>query len=288
MEAHDFLTKKILVEHEVKQTLESRTGNFATKPKAEVLREFDSEKWAEVLAKASEFRGFSLLDGLLLDFAGLSLDSRIDFWQRPHFNKVNLATGLLRELTIMIETLRSASLANNQFTEIGSGFGYRILTLAEVLASEGIPAKYTAIDLSANGLAAAELFAERSEINLATVRFDVEGQEQIDENLASPGGVWFSFCALHYASLPPHRLARRLARLPFETLVAFEPIHKAANSKDEIQLDLNQYIEMNSYYPFVLEALTELARIRHLRMTVDSNCFGLNPKMPLSIITLQQ
>ena len=249
------------------------------KTEKEVMREFQSEKWYDLIKFSEQNTDFSLqkIENFHLDPKGKDLFFfNNEFW---------LATNqeiLDYHLILFENTIKPYLDGANALVELGAGFGSKILALAQRDLFSKIP--LVALEYTENGQ---ELIKKISHIE--GIKISVGGCNfrslEIDAHLIPENSIIFTSYAAHYVPTMPQNFPNFLLKLKPRVIINFEPFYEHFSTDSIHDVMCRRYMVLNDYTKnlmSVFEANDSIVSILNL----TKKCIG-TPFLPMSILEWQ-
>lgn len=251
--------------------------NLKTEP--EVWREFDREKWGELLKHAKESPEFDLNAAERLEIDPETIIPAFDS------GKLLLAPYkyvLARHLELYADVLGSYAGSASALVEFGAGFGSKLLRLSDTPPFDRLP--LFAAELTNNGRALIELLAQRAGKQVAVGACDFREGTMSSFGIPVDSIIFTSFAA-HYVPLLSSKFVELFSGLMPKVIVHFEPCLEHLDEKSLHQLMCRHYILRNDYNRNIASLLKSEERNGRIRIfSIQKNVMGGNPLLPLSVI----
>lgn len=266
--------------HELVHTmLAGGTVPQASKTEAELVREFDVEKWGRLLRdadrRARSFR-YSAVDRLHLGALGNCVSVRGG----------RLAWGPQIEATRRFRRMVGETLAllmpATALVEFGAGYGGVFFAAARAVRAWS-PALY-ALEFSRSGRELIGRIAAAERVNVTVDACDLAAP--VMTPVAIPeGAVIFTCFAAHYVPVMSAAFVGALRAFRPKAVVHFEPLVYPEQEYTMLGILRRRYLQANDYNRNMLEVLTAAEREGVIRIeSIDRDWFGLNPLLPASRI----
>lgn len=248
-----------------------------SKTEAELVREFDVEKWGGLLREAKDAgRGFryATVDRLHMGALGNCVSVRGDTltWE-PQL-------AATRRFRALVGDTLAGLMPATALVELGAGYGGMFFSVARALR-EFNPALY-ALEFSGSGRELIERIASAERLEVTTGACNLGAREMTPVAIPE-GAVIFTSFAAHYVPVMSAEFVRALCALRPKAVVHFEPLVHPESEQTTLGILRRRYLESNDYNRNMLEVLTEAERARVIRIeSIDRSWFGLNPLLPAS------
>jgi SAM-dependent methyltransferase len=249
------------------------------KSRAEILREYEREKWGPLLARVE-----GAVNGVSIDTVeewaigdvpiGLcSRDGRLELIPpreaRSHYLRV-------------IEGLIERHLPAPAVVELGCGFGSVILRLARRFNDRGL--RLLAGDISPSAVEIVRRLAHVSRHPVEAGSFDFSSMADTELEIP-PGSVLLTSYSICYLSTIPNECIEALAAYRPSAVIHLEPCIEHCDTKTLLGLLRRRYIEVNDYNTNLITLLRAMERIGRLEVLEETpDVFGQNPLLPASLV----
>jgi len=267
--------------HWAKDILSSKKFKTQYKTEEAVLREFDIEKWGELLRRLSK-----LSINLCVEEVDLKYLSGIFNETFPTvFNgDFYLATG--REifefhLDLYQKTINPYINKSSCLVELGAGYGSKIFNLSERNGFSELP--LYAGELTNNGCRLISLLADsmNKKINVGHCDFKTLTIDEID---IPEDAIIFTSYAVHYVPELSERFVDFFAKLKPLVVIHFEPCYEHHSPNDLYGMMCRKYIEINDYNRNIVSILKNSFVKNDISLKITKNKLASNPLLPISII----
>jgi hypothetical protein len=248
------------------------------KTSEEVTREYNLDKWGELLEKLKN------TEGTLKESIDLSFDKCADI---PVLidNELTLLSQFStfeRYITLIADTLQKHSPIAN-LVELGAGSGNIILSLAKHNFFKN--AGFYAGEYAENGINLIKMIAEKEKIDIKVGKCDFTKSRIIDIGFPNNSVVFTSFSIVCIPKLGSAFLDYMLDLKP-SLVIHFEPCYDYYNIDTVLGLMQKRYIELNDYNTDLVSVLNKGQKENKIKiLDVRKNVFGANPFLPASVIT---
>lgn len=247
------------------------------KTEAELVREFDVEKWGGLLREAEQSGvgfGYRAVDRLHMATLGhcVSVHGDALVWEPQ-----TAATRRFRRL--IGETLASLMPAT-ALVEFGAGYGGMFFAAARAVRSSA-PALY-ALEYSASGRELIRRIAAAEGLNVTIGACNLSAVPMTPVAIP-PGAVIFTCFAAHYVPVMSEQFTESLRALQPKAVAHFEPLVHPETEQTTLGILRRRYLESNDYNRNMFDVLTSAQRAGRIRIeSMDRAWFGLNPLLPAS------
>ena len=254
-----------------------------TKPRSddEIDREFDKESWGRMLSAVKEKRPTSIeeIDALYYDE---NEDTLISIKDELLLTKQKSAYQMLIE--IFEENLLNIEKGPNHYAELGCGYGSKILNLMKRSSFKG--KTFSAVDYTKNGQDLTSILANilGQNIDVGFVDFN---KQLIDKKCIPEDSVIFTSYALHYIRELNIEFWNFIDNWRPRAFVAFEPCFELYDETTTLGLLRKKYHLKNRYTKNIASSFNDFCQQKHKRFRILPNVFGLNPLLPISVLTYE-
>jgi hypothetical protein len=249
------------------------------KTKSEILREFDIDKWGDLLKKISSSNlqlSLKEVENLMYNESDHSIcliNNRLV--------KMSPYDAFKEQYRITLETISSFMPATS-LCELGAGYGQIILNLAK----ESIFAntKIIAAEYTMSGVKLLQHISESEKIDIVSGYCDL-GSPKITKINIPKNGIIFTSYAAHYINANNIKWVEAICLLNPSIVIHFEPIYQHYNKESLLGAMQCRYMELNDYNCDLLLVLKHAENnglieiVKELPLVTASN-----PFMPISVI----
>jgi hypothetical protein len=251
----------------------------AQKTEAEVMREFDRDKWGELLERGREDLSFGL--SAAESYEG-DPDLTLPLYDRGRLSVVPLRYARDRAVEVYASVLGEYASEASALVELGAGYGSKLLRLAAMPSFANLP--LYAAELTPRGRELIALLAqrERREVTVGACNFR---DATLSLGDVAPGALVFTSFAAHYVPELSMQFVESIARLKPAVVVHFEPCIEHFESDTLHDLLCRSYMLRNDYNRNLAGLLELAAKNNKISVSrVERKVFGLNPLLPMSVI----
>ncbi len=256
----------------------SDTGSVYEKTKAEILREFDQEKWNELLIRlrSSPVRTLEQLEALMF-FASSQMAYSI---AGEYYRSTPFAVNHIYKRFLEHELRRADDVTC--IAELGAGAGNLIMHLAK---NTQLAKTWIAYELTESGRALTRMVATTEDLPVVAEFLDFDDPKTLVPSMPERT-IYYSSFALAYCK-DPEGFLESLIGAKAKEIVLFEPIYQFFDETTLSGLLAKSYFEKNDYSKALFPAIQKLAAQGILEWdAVKKNGFAHNPLCPISIIRL--
>lgn len=249
-----------------------------SKTEKEVQREYQDEKWAQLINYARSLPHVRLED---IDRYHVEHDVLLPYYELGKFFLATEQQMLRFHVDLYAAALEPHLSGASGLVELGAGYGSKILTLADRNDFSRLP--LFAGEYTQNGRDLIALLAKASGKRVAVGHVDFRRLEL--DGLAIPeGAVIFTSYALHYVPELPDGLVRFLNDLKPKAVICFEPCYEHYAVDSLHGLMCRRYVELNDYSRNLATLMERAAAQGEISLRVRKNVLGGNPFLPISVI----
>jgi len=249
------------------------------KTPAEVTREFDRDKWGELLerlGKAAPGSDLEALEGWLRESEEPSLCS-----VGQHFELLPPRESLRRHYQLVADTL-SVLLPASGVVELGAGYGGAMLRLAVDARFTGVP--LYAAEYTGSGRELLRRLAQTMGTDLQVGCCDLSAASICDPAPVR-GAIVFTCMAAHYVPELGPQFVDAMRQLRAGTVVHFEPCYEHFDQRSLTGALRRRYVEVNDYNRNLVSLLHRQAAAGTIEIVKESPAvIGVNPLLPISVI----
>ena len=247
------------------------------KTAAEVLREFDSEKWGPLLEATRSMTSPTLAD---VDQACFDLDARIPFVDDGSLYLASRRAVLDRQADLFSEALAPYVDGASCLVELGAGYGSMLFRIVHRDAFAALP--LYAGEYTENGRALLATLARSIGRPVEVGHCDFRAMTIAGLAIPRDALIFTSFSA-HYVPQLSTDLVSFFLRLQPRAVVHFEPCYEHYDMQSLHGMMCRRYVELNDYSRNIA-SVVEAGRPLGISIRTRPNVFGGNPFLPFSII----
>lgn len=246
----------------------------------EVWREYDTEKWNEVLSIIRSVPQCTLrdlheridADG---ECAGISLTQGLCLQTMKAFSE--------EQIQLYAQVVDHYRGGGGGLSELGAGYGEIILRLAKRFNKAF--GHYLAGELTNTGLNALQILAHNENIPVISGNCDFRSLTVDDCISKYPGGVLYTSYALMYVPMLVDEIVDFFCSMHPAACIHFEPVYELYDEQSLHGLLCRRYVEMNDYNRNLLSVLQNHEMQGKIRIVeIRKNIFGNNVLLPISVI----
>ena len=248
------------------------------KTETDVLREFDSEKWGELLNYARTLDEVSLDN---IEWHHIASDVLSPYYETGAFYLATEPQMLDRHLDLYASTLRPYLAGATGLVELGAGYGSKILNLGSQEGFSGLP--LFAAEYTRSGCELLRILAKVRGQSVAVGHCDFRRPALEGVNIPE-GAVIFTSYAVHYVPELPTDLVAFISALRPKAVVNFEPCFEHYPTDTLHGLMCRRYVELNDYSRNLATLIEGAADRGEITARIRKNVLGSNPFLPISIL----
>jgi hypothetical protein len=249
------------------------------KTAAEVIREYDHEKWGALLMRMDSAPAEVTVDDVerwSLEGVAQSLCSVGD-----RVELLSPAAGRQRHI-LMVESVLRRYLPASALVELGAGYGSIILRVSREREFADLP--LFAGEYTASGIELIRRLSQAEGIPMTVGRCDL-GSNRIVNFAVPEGALVFTSMAVHYIPLLSTDYVQGIAALRPSVVVNIEPCYEHCDSVTLTGVLRRRYIEVNDYNRNLVSLLRAQQAEGALRILEELPAvLGVNPLLPVSVI----
>jgi SAM-dependent methyltransferase len=248
--------------------------------RADVLREYDRDKWGRLLRKAEE------------SASALTIEA-VESWEIPddtptvssvenEFLLLKPSEARNRAIEVVARALGPYLEGASALVDLGCGYGNILLRLG--LRPEFGSHRLWGGDVTTNGVALAAKLAAATRILASFGKCDLESTPMTEFEVPAKALIYTSFAVPCVPFLKATFVDAMLAMHP-AVVVHIEPCYEHFDDASLLGLLRRRYIEVNGYNQNLLSVLREHEGRGRLRIVAERpSVFGQNPLLPASVI----
>ena len=260
-----------------KRLLALEPFEIRNKTAAEVMREFETDKWGKLALAARSMKNPTLLE---IERASVELDGEVACFDNGGFYLRTMGDLLARQADLYVSVLGPAAEGASCLVELGAGFGSMLYRVARRPALARLPVY--AGEYTASGRELLTLLAGSIEQRVVVGHCDFRTMSIAGMEIPENALIFTSFAA-HYVPQLSTEFVSFLTRLKPRAVVHFEPCYEHYSAETLHGLMCRRYVELNDYTRNLVTVI-ESARAQGAVVRTRKNVFGSNPFLPLSVI----
>ncbi len=251
------------------------------KTESEVLREFDKEKWGDLLSKIKNKEKITYEDVIYCELP--KENKNVFFNNKKGFIYATNEEIIKENIDLYENVLSKYTNQSSGLVELGAGYGAKIIDLSRRTFASNI-ALYAG-EIANSGVEIINLFSEKLKLNLKAQKYNF--RKSTTKNFFIPkNAVIYTSFAMHYIPNIKKNYFENILNFKPKAFVMFEPLYEFHDSQTIHSLLCRKYIELNDYTMNFKEILNELKSDNKYKINITKNVFGNNPFLPLSVIEI--
>jgi hypothetical protein len=253
---------------------------FAAKSKteAEVLREFEAERWGDLLRKVRALKEPTLAE---VEHVYTDINAVAPCFEGGKFYLASWRQTQDRYLARFAEVLGRHVPGASALVELGAGYGSKLLGLGRLEEFADLPLYAAEFTQSGRELISILARAMKREVGVGHCDFRTLALEPIG---IPEGAVIFTSYAAMYVPELSNDFTTFLAQLKPKAVVHFEPCYEHYDETSVHGLMCRRYIELNDYTRNLASVIDNGAGRDGFSVQVCRNVMGSNAFLPMSII----
>jgi hypothetical protein len=261
-----------------RRLLLSSEADTKSKNKAEVLREFNEDKWGELLVKLnkSEIKSLEYADSLYTNAS-----AEIIGFENGDFFLTNEKLMLEKYINLYADVLGKYINSASALVELGAGYGSKLIGLSK--HNKLSCKRFYAGEYTNAGQTLIKMISNYEKIDISVGYCDLNKMEIADLEIPANAVIFTSY-STHYTPANPEDFVSFIARFSPRAVVHFEPLYETHDEETMFGLMCRRYIELNDYsknFKSIIES--GCARLNY-KCKLTPNIIGLNPFLPISIL----
>ena len=249
------------------------------KTSTEVTREFDREKWGNLLDRYRATGGKAAIDVVEAWMLESSAPSLCTIGER--FELLTASHAFRRHYEVVAQVLHDL-LPANSIVDLGAGFGSVIVRLALDPRFQGTP--LYAAEFTNSGIELMKQLGTSAGINLRVGHCDLSSESLTDLPVPE-GSIVFTCMAAHYVPQIEGKFVNAFREFRPKAVVHFEPCYEHCDPQTLTGLLRRRYIELNDYNRNLVSVLQQHAAAGAIRIRKEVPAVvGVNPLLPISIL----
>jgi hypothetical protein len=239
-----------------------------------ILREFDEEKWKQILP--------------IIKKKNISIDDVDNFFvnykkKRKFFYKNKIYFGnnkdiINKHINYYHKIINKFYSPEDTIIELGAGYGSKLIRLKK--KKPFVNAKMIGLDISKNGQIALKLLS-KNKIKTGYCNFF---NYEIKNITIPKNSIIFTSYALHYVPKYNEKIVVFFKKMSPKIIINFEPIFEI-NNKFKINKKIQNYINKNNYNQNFLSCLLNAEKKNKIKiLKIEKNILSVNYLLPISMI----
>jgi hypothetical protein len=249
------------------------------KTMTEVTREFDREKWGNLLDRYRATGGKAAIDVVEAWMLESIAPNLCTIGER--FELLTASQALHRHYEVVAQTLHDL-LPANSIVDLGAGFGSAIMRLAVNSLFRGVP--MYAAEFTSSGVELMKQLATSAGISLRIGHCDLSSESLTDLSVPE-GSIVFTCMAACYVPQIEDKFVSAFCEFRPKAVVHFEPCYEHCDAQTLTGALRRRYIELNDYNRNLVSLLHRHAAAGAIRILKEVPAVvGVNPLLPISIL----
>jgi hypothetical protein len=248
------------------------------KTEKEVLREFNQDKWGQLLKQVRAMNHPTLVD---IELGLIDFYTLIPYYEGGKFYLANERQLLDMHLDLFADVLMPHVEGASCLVELGAGYGSKLLSIGQREGFSNLP--LFAGEYTQNGRELISILAESLNMPI-TVGYCDFREMKIDGLNIPENALIFTSYAAHYVPELSKDFVGFLAKLNPRAVVHFEPCYEYYAMDSLHGMMCRRYMELNDYTRN-LASIIEASHSRgEISLRTRKNVLGSNPFLPISIV----
>ncbi len=254
--------------------------SFAVKYKTEkeVLREFNQDKWGQLLIQVREMNEPTLdeVERVLVDYC-----TQIPYYEGGEFYLANERQLLDMHLELFENVLRQHIEGASCLVELGAGYGSKLLAIGQREGFSSLP--LLAGEYTQSGRELISILAASLDNSIAVGYCDFR-EMKIDGLNIPENALIFTSYAAHYVPELSKDFVGFLAKLNPRAVVHFEPCYEYYAADSLHGMMCRRYMELNDYTRNLASIIEASHNRGEISLRIRKNVIGSNPFLPISVV----
>ena len=261
-----------------KRLLSLESFDVKYKTEKEVLREYQDEKWGQLLKQVRSMSNPTLLE---IERAYVDFSTLLPRYDAGVFYLANERQMLDKHLDLYAEVLTPHLKGASCFVELGAGYGSKLFGLAQREGFSELP--LVAGEYTQSGRDLISILADALGKPVAVGHCDFRKLKI--EGVAIPeDAVIFTSYAVHYVPELSMDFVGFLSRLKPRAVVHFEPCYEHYPMDSLHGMMCRRYVELNDYVRNLVTVIEAGCSREGIPVRIRKNVLGSNPFLPISVI----
>ena len=244
----------------------------------EVLREFNQDKWGQLLKQVWEMNKPTLGE---VELGLIDSYTLMPYYEGGNFYLANERQLLDMQLDLFTDVLRHHLEGASCLVELGAGYGSKLLSIGQREGFSKLP--LLAGEYTQSGRELISILAESLNLPI-TVGYCDFREMKIDGLSIPDNALIFTSYAAHYVPELSKDFVGFLAKLNPRAVVHFEPCYEYYAMDSLHGMMCRRYMELNDY-TLNLASIIEASQQRgEISLRTRKNVLGSNPFLPLSVL----
>jgi len=253
--------------------------NIKYKTESEVIREFEEEKWGDMLEHVKNIASPTLqdVDGI---FEGPS-DSRYPFFYQGNFYRASMKQMIEGHLCLYEDIIERHIDGASCLVELGAGYGSKLFQLAECDKFSGLP--LIAGEFTNSGRELISMLAKSSKKHVDVGYCDFRSMKIEGINIPEDAIIFTSYAA-HYVPELSLDFVSFLRELKPKAVIHFEPCYEHYSTTSLHGMLCRKYVEINDYTKNLVSVINAAEERNEIDVQIQKCVIGSNPFLPISVV----
>lgn len=258
--------------------MDNKSTKKKLKTTKQVFREFEIDKWGTIHQKFNN----KFIDINNIENEYYNLKNEYVFFENGKFFLDKHLVILNKHILIYEKILSKYVTGASALVELGSGFGSKIIRLANKEFAKNIP--LFAGELTKSGQELIRNIAVNMNIPIEVGFIDLREKKVSNSFNIPKNAVIFTSYAAHYDPNMDEEFTNFLAHFKPKAVINFEPCYEFYSSESLHGLMCKKYVEINDYTTNIWSSISNFCIRKKLNYKITKNIIGFNPFMPISIV----
>lgn len=261
-----------------KRLLALESFSVKYKTEKEVLREFNQDKWGQLLKQA---RGMSKPSLVEIERGLVDFETLMPCYDAGGFYLANERQLLDMHLDLFADVLRPHLEGASCLVELGAGYGSKLLSLGQREGFSKLP--LLAGEYTESGRELISILADSLKKPIAVGYCDFR-EMKIDGLEIPEDALIFTSYAVHYVPELSKDFVGFLRRLNPRAVVHFEPCYEHYDMDSLHGMMCRRYMELNDYTRNLASVIEASHKRGEISLRTRKNVLGSNPFLPISVV----
>ena len=244
----------------------------------EVLREFNQDKWGQLLKQVWKMNKPTLVE---VELGLIDSYTLMPYYEGGKFYLANERQLLDMHLDLFEDVLRPHLEGASCLVELGAGYGSKLLSIGQREGFSKLP--LLAGEYTQSGRELISILAESLNIPI-TVGYCDFREMKIDDLSIPDNALIFTSYAAHYVPELSKDFVGFLAKLNPRAVVHFEPCYDYYAMDSLHGMMCRRYMELNDYTRNLASLIEASQQRGEISLRTRKNVLGSNPFLPLSVL----
>lgn len=261
-----------------KRLLALESFSVKYKTEKEVLREFNQDKWGQLLKQARDLSKPTLVE---IERGLVDFETLMPCYDAGGFYLANERQLLDMHLDLFADVLRPHLEGASCLVELGAGYGSKLLSLGQREGFSKLP--LLAGEYTESGRELISILADSLKKPVAVGYCDFR-EMRIDGLEIPKDALIFTSYAVHYVPELSMDFVGFLRRLNPRAVVHFEPCYEHYDMDSLHGMMCRRYMELNDYTRNLASVIEASQKRGEISLRTRKNVLGSNPFLPISVI----